>query len=49
MLSLRSLVNIRKKLKKIYMIQTDVLSQHFPGHTEEYHKKYEHVKSLSSS
>jgi hypothetical protein len=31
------------------MVQTDVLSQHFPGHTVEYHKKYEHVESLYSS
>jgi len=37
---------IRKNGRKIFMVQTDVLSQHYPGHTVEYHKKYEHVESL---
>jgi len=28
------------------MVQTDVLSHHFPGYTVEYHKKQEHVESF---
>jgi len=36
-------------MEKIFTVQTDVLSQHFPGHTVEYHKKHEHVESLYNS